>query len=649
MFKTNPVLLGELLNQAQEGKIQLPDFQRGWVWDNDRIKGLLASISRGFPVGAVMTLESGGDIKFRTRPLEGVNGDAASFPDAFLLDGQQRLTSLYQALRHPGPVDTHDGRGQRIKRCYYIDMKAALDPSIDREDAVISVPENRMVTEDFGRRIALDLSTPELEYKQHVIPTEKLLEGMGWGFEYAQFWQGHDEPHPEGNAFQFFSKFNESVLESFTKYQLPVIELEKGTPKEAVCTVFEKVNTGGVSLNVFELATASFAADAEDFSLRDDWKHRKERMGAFGALHGIQGDQFLQAVALLKTQEDRRRAMSSGTPTAQAPGIGCKKRDILDLELKDYRQWADKVEDGFISAAKFLRTQFVFGHRNVPYTTQLVPMAALYVELGSELNTAISRSCLEHWFWSGIFGEVYGGTIETQFVQDLVQVARYVRNGTVPTLVTEANFIPERLLTLRTRNSAAYKGLYALQMKSGAADWITGEPLSIANLHNENIDIHHVFPQAWCKNNSEPAIPPRIYDSVINKTPIDASTNRVIGGQAPSFYLPKLRQKMDPEMLERVLQAHWLDPLTLEQDKFAQSFVERGEAMLRLIGDAMGKNLGSGREVFENALRSAGIATVQEVYAPTETGDYTDAFDDEPEFDDLGEADFIDEQQAVAD
>ena len=64
MFKTNPVSLKELLDDAKSGKIQLPDFQRGWVWDDDRIRGLLASISRGFPVGAIMTLEAGGAAAF---------------------------------------------------------------------------------------------------------------------------------------------------------------------------------------------------------------------------------------------------------------------------------------------------------------------------------------------------------------------------------------------------------------------------------------------------------------------------------------------------------------------------------------------------------------------------------------------------------
>ena len=95
MFKTNPVSLKELLDDAEAGKIQLPDFQRGWVWDDERIRGLLASVSRGFPVGAIMTLEAGGEIRLESRMIEGDEGKGVNAVEAFLLDGQQRLTSLF--------------------------------------------------------------------------------------------------------------------------------------------------------------------------------------------------------------------------------------------------------------------------------------------------------------------------------------------------------------------------------------------------------------------------------------------------------------------------------------------------------------------------------------------------------------------------
>ena len=619
MFGTGPVLLNSLLNQVENGGIQLPDFQRGWVWDDDRIKGLLTSISRGFPIGAVMTLEAGGEIRLKARPIEGVDENAAS-PSTFLLDGQQRLTSLYQSLRHPGPVDTHDNRNKRIKRWYYVDMKAATDA--DPEDAVISVPENRMTTRDFGREVTLNLSTRESEYKEHKIPTEQLMSPMKWMMGYVTYW---NEADPDFDAMEFFSSFNDAVVAQFTEYQLPVISLGKQTPKEAVCAVFEKVNTGGVVLNVFELATASFAADAEHFSLRDDWGERKERLynRPGGVLQGLDGNQFLQVVALLKTQEDRRAAISQVKTGQQVPAIGCRRRDILNLNLNDYQRWADRVEQGFADAGEFLVSQYVYGSRNVPYGTQLVPLAALFVELGEELRPFNAKAKLEQWYWSGVFGEAYGGTVETQFALDLEEVSRWVRGGPRPRLVDEAGFAAERLLSLRTRNSAAYKGLYALQMKNGAADWRTNEQLLFMTFADRYIDIHHVFPKAWCERSS-PRIPPRLYNSVINKTPIDAETNRRIGGRAPSGYLPRLERDLSPVSLDDVLKSHWLEPLLLHADDFAQSFVARGEKMLALIGQAMGRDLGSGQEVFRNALQDAGVAD--------------DEFDEEPEYNELGEA-----------
>ena len=204
----------------------------------------------------------------------------------------------------------------------------------------------------------------------------------------------------------------------------------------------------------------------------------------------------------------------------------------------------------------------------MPYTTQLVPLASLYVELGSELEPAIAKEKLERWFWSGIFGEVYGGAVETQYGLDLAQVAAWVRGEAEPALVSEANFIPERLLSLRTRNSAAYKGLYALQMKSGAADWRTANQLAFAAWHQDNIDIHHIFPVAWC-NRSDPPIPPRLHNSIINKTPIDATTNRRIGGNSPSVYLRRLQSDISKDALCRVLRSHWLNPESLFNDQFA--------------------------------------------------------------------------------
>ena len=94
-MSSNDILLRELLDDVHAGDIQLPDFQRGWVWDDTRIKELLISISRGFPIGAVMTLDATGDVRFASKLIEGVDLLTKPQPQRYLLDGQQR-TSLYK-------------------------------------------------------------------------------------------------------------------------------------------------------------------------------------------------------------------------------------------------------------------------------------------------------------------------------------------------------------------------------------------------------------------------------------------------------------------------------------------------------------------------------------------------------------------------
>ena len=146
----------------------------------------------------------------------------------------------------------------------------------------------------------------------------------------------------------------------------------------------------GVALTVFELLTASFAAD--NFQLRDDWNAREKRLKEqHPVLRNLQSDDFLQAISLLATQTRRRDALDAGTPTDKAPGISCKRKDILKLEVGDWQAWADRVEAGFVRAARFLYGQKIFKARDLPYRTQLVPLAAIFVDLGKDGETEGAR------------------------------------------------------------------------------------------------------------------------------------------------------------------------------------------------------------------------------------------------------------------
>lgn len=142
-FDSTKIALPDILRDITAGRVQLPDFQRGWVWDDNHVRSLLVSIARAFPVGAVMLLDTGGQVRFQVRPVEGVTFTGAiPDPEKLILDGQQRLTSLTQVLALAAPVRTFDEKGKPIHRYYYINIHAALEGDLT-EEAVIAVEEDR--------------------------------------------------------------------------------------------------------------------------------------------------------------------------------------------------------------------------------------------------------------------------------------------------------------------------------------------------------------------------------------------------------------------------------------------------------------------------------------------------------------------------
>ncbi|MGH8722332.1 MAG: hypothetical protein ACREU4_10130, partial [Burkholderiales bacterium] len=320
--------------------------------------------------------------------------------------------------------------------------------------------------------------------------------------------------------------------------------------------------------------------------------------GQHPVLRGLQNDDFLQAISLLVTQTRRREALAAGPTTENAPGISCKRKDILKLEVEDWQAWAERVEAGFVRAARFLYGQKIFKARDLPYRTQLVPLAAMFVDLGKDGETEGARQKIARWYWCGVLGELYGGAIESRFARDLPEVVAMVRGeATEPITIQESSFQPNRLLTLRTRNSSAYKGLYALLMRDGGRDFRTGEPIEAQTFFDDKVDIHHIFPEKWCKTAK---IDPGTYNSVINKIALAARTNRQIGGRAPSKYMPAIEKAagIGAERMDEILRSHCIAPGELRADRFWQFYAARAEALLQRIESATDKSITREPELF---------------------------------------------------
>ena len=580
--------LSQLLSDVAIGKIQLPEFQRDWTWDDNRIQGIIASLSQGYPMGAIMRLQYGNpDIRFKYRTITGVNLTSEVIPEFLVLDGQQRLTSIYQSVFSKDCVNTTTDKGKEIKRFYYLDMEKCLDEDEDRVDAVVAVPEDKKLKENFDRDIILDVSDREKEYELKLFPVNIVFdttEMLEWQFGYMTKYS------TDLDALDLFKKFQAEVITTIISYKLPVITLDKTTPREAVCKVFENVNTGGVPLTVFELVTAAFAT--ESFDLRKDWKECRKVIRGEGEtlstdlFNSVDETSFLTAVTLYTSYLDKQSGKSGS--------VSCKKKDVLALSYSSYLANRDQMLEGYKIARDFLlKYQYVFRERDLPYQTQIIPLAATCAVLGrtkcSEPNTV---KILTKWYWCGILGEMYGGANETRYANDIEDLVNEV-NGkpSQNRTVNSAFFSSTRLLTLQTRLSAAYKGIMALLYREKCQDFMNATTIDLVNSMIESPDIHHIFPEAYCVKQG---IKRQKYNSIINKTPILPATNRSIGGHAPSVYTQTILKKVDglteAELRERI-ESHKVNYDALVADDFDTYFIDRAKAILNLIESAMGKKV----------------------------------------------------------
>lgn len=604
-FTTNPRLLEDLLKEAHNGKIQLPDFQRSWVWDEHRIIDLLTSVSRAFPIGAIMTLKTGGEVNFHPRPVQGVDETTLVAPEELLLDGQQRITSIYQVAMRGEVVETTTIKHKKIKRWFYVDIRKAIDPNIDRDEAIFTLPEDKKLKVSEKWPTGLDLTTQTQEFENLMFPISMLFDWSAWQTPLITFLNNN------GTFSTLWADvivpFENQFIKVFKGYNIPVISLGKSTSKEAVCTVFEKVNTGGKALDAFELVTAMYAADGH--RLRDDWYGNGKDIEGYGSkiasfnsigankegvLSKVDNTDFLQVISLFHTRDLRRAAVEAGKTGRDLPQVTSKRQALLDLPLSAYLKYRALALTGFERAAKFLHMMNIFQVKDLPYQSQIIPLAAILADIGDAWENGAVREKLIQWYWCGVFGELYGSAVDTRTGGDFTDVPAWLGGGPIPKTVSDANFHHDRLKTMRVRLSAAYKGVNALLMNSAARDFRSGQKFGHSSFFDEAVDIHHIFPKKWCVARGKA---PSEYDSIINKTPLSARTNRIIGGSAPSEYLRKLEQgasdfeNITASDLDNYLTTHLIDPTLLRNDAYDDFLKARKIELLKLIEKAMKKKI----------------------------------------------------------
>lgn len=576
-FETHPVDLSALLRDVEKGRLQLPDFQRDYVWGDEDVQNLIGSVAKGYPIGTFLSLQTGGEVNFRPRLLAGVPADTSKVePVELLLDGQQRLTSLYQALYSPDPAITLTSAEKTVKRYYYLNIETALSADADLRNAIVGVPADRVLRENFGQEIKKDLSSCEKQFQEHAFPLNLVFsDRQDWLYKYQDYWQNQGDTDVSSRR----RDFDRKILERINKYEVPMIRLDREIGREAICLVFEKVNTGGKPLNTFQLLTAVYARDGYD--LRSSWNQLRKSLNQFPVLRKVENTDFLQACALLYTYENNLP-------------VNCNRGTLLKLPLESYKACHRDIETGFKEAAALLNEQKVIDEKDRPYTPLIIGLAAIFAILRREgrVVSAPDRIKIGRWFWSMTLSETYRARTDSLLASDVPELVRWISGDSQerPRTMDAAIFQQGRIRSLSKRTSAAYKGIHALLMSNGCKDFVTGKPIDIMTFFEDAIDIHHIFPKAWCAK-AENQVSQSDMESIVNKTPLSKKSNACVGSLPPSEYLKRIEKKykISPDMLDDILRTHLIEPEHLRNDDFKAFFQARIDAITRLIGQAMGK------------------------------------------------------------
>jgi len=587
IFKTNPEKLKGLLLGIEEGKIALPEFQRDWVWEPENIRELIISVSQSFPAGSLLTLRTAKKT-FQTRYFAETEVLSEREPERIVLDGQQRLTALFQTLQSKKGV-------KKDKRYFfYVSLGKLLDGE-SIEEALFYTDESKKVKE--GKDVLFELNNRENEFENKCLPLNCIFNDYeDWSWEFYEHLRTNDISDDEIKNIRNTLK---TFVDPIKDYEFPTIDLHPETPLKAVCHIFEKVNTTGITLTVFELLTAILWP--QNIDLRKKWKNIKEKLNDLPNMEGVDIDNvtFLQTLSLLSTYANK-----IANPDKRI-AVSCNRDDLLEITAKDIEDYWDKAFAGYKEAARILFENGVYSDRILPYKTMLAPLAAicgqLIIDKGG-IKTDIIYSKIKQWYWRSVFTWRYSSGAESKSAQDFVQVMSWINGGDIPDSVRHYEFNEGLLYEITTVRNAAYSGILCLLLKNRPLDFKSGFEITTQLYHDHGIDHHHIFPSAYLKKGI-PDIEQRKVNCILNKTPIDASTNRSIGANSPSKYLPIIEKELESNSLSNVLKSHYIDedllketPLKFENEddrtklvRIYDEFLEnRKEAIMELIKGAVG-------------------------------------------------------------
>ena len=471
-----------LLTDIERGQVKIPQFQREFVWTVQKSAALLDSVIKGYPVGTFIfwltkdRLRSVRELGSATLPAP-----AAGETVSFVLDGQQRLTSLYAAIRGI-KVPRSSGRVDDFAEMY-------VDLTADGDGQIVTVDVSELMENTF---ISLKMLLHGTLSELMVFPA------------------------------QYHARISE-YRRRIESYDFSIIQI-RDVAIDVATEIFTRINVGGKPLSVFEIMVAKTFDEERNFDLSVEFDMLIDRLETVN-YETISDATLLQLVSLLISKD-------------------CKKQAILKLAKGQFIDTWPKAVDAFERAVEYFRNTYrIPVSKLIPYNTLLVPFAYFFYNHPDKPDPE-QRKFLEDFFWRCALGARYSSSVESKLAQDIKRVNRILK-GKSPEYDWSVDVSPEFLIENGWFNAGrgsikAILCLYAYQQPKSFSDDsvvnISNQWLKQANSKN----YHHFFPRSFL---SKKKVEESRINNIVNITIVDDYLNkREIGAKAPSIYMKSFKK-----------------------------------------------------------------------------------------------------------
>lgn len=562
------IRIKDMLNRCQKSEWQLPNFQRYFDWKKTDIRDLLDSIFRDFYIGSLLLWETGGDPQLKLIPILGADSiDDDGRTQMIILDGQQRITSLYYAVKK---ISTS---AQNIRKpvYFYIDFGRYLT---GHETDCIKMRDQKLTRDESLK----SLWFPFYELEDYELWTRELLEIIADSKNFKK-------------ANQIVNMIDKKLKHIIDGFEIPYVVLPTSIDLPQVADIFEKINTKGKSLSVFDILIATLSK--YNIDLRQLWEDALKKHPRFQEYN--KEDKMpiyiLQSIAL--SYHDLSLCGKDDLLKIYHAVIGQKNLAFDEV----WEEMADWVYGAIFKLENHNDGFGVRDRQSLPYLPVIPILASLLRAVDKRSDKSACHSKIRTWYWSSIFSEMYSSGVDSQLTRDYREMVGvtddsgkhvpgwFDDNSRILTSVQDFRRSYPGTINLRdTKAGAVFKGVLSLIALEGAPDFDTEQHLS-----NTSNDKHHIFPKKPFTNHAR-------VNSILNRTWLSEDTNRkIVSAKRPSAYIREFLNKNHgndrKEFQKKILDGHLISKKAFEHmlnDDLDEFMDEREKTILAKIRDVVG-------------------------------------------------------------